>query len=332
MIFWFALLCLLVCMSAFFSGMEVAFVSMSRLRIKSLMRKKIPGADAVYRIKHDQHRLLIAILVGNNTVNITAASIATYLAIEIYGSTGVGIATGLMTFILLVFGEITPKNLASVYAEEISLVFARPFEILLVILTPLIFVFEVISNSFVRIFGKKAETPIISEDYLRAMFDVGVEEEVLEPQEKEYLERVLKFKTTAVKTVMTPKNEIFSLPETMKIEETARLLAKKPYSRIPIVRKDGKIRGVVYAKDLLSELSAGFHQRTLKEIAKPLLYVRDDVMTDSLFRHFQKKGVHMALIVDQSNSVVGLITLEDLVEEIVGDIFDEQDLKKRIGA
>ncbi|OIO21983.1 hypothetical protein COV61_04265 [Candidatus Micrarchaeota archaeon CG11_big_fil_rev_8_21_14_0_20_47_5] len=325
---YFALFAVLLCLSAFFSGVEVVFVSLSRLRIKAMMKRGVRGAEAVYRLKKKQPRLITAILIGNNVVNITAAAIATYIAMGIFGETGVGLAAGATTFILLVFGEITPKNIASRYAQEIAPLVAAPLEILILLMLPLIIFFEMITNFLMRLLGAKRESPVITEEYLRAMFEIGVDEAVLEPAEREYFERILKFNDIKVSGVMVQKQNIFSLPESMSVFEAAKAVSKNSHSRIPVFSRRGRISGVVHTKDLLNEFGAGSAEKKLSEIAQKPLFVRSDVMLDDLFRHFQRRHVHLAIVLDGKNSVCGLVTLEDLLEEILGEIYDEKEVPK----
>jgi len=320
------ILIVLLILSALFSGMETALMSINQIKAKSLVKQGKKGAAVLYRIKQKPHKLIITILIGNNLVNIGAASLATVMFTELFGSSGIGIATGIMTFLILVFGEITPKTFASQNSERISLLVARPIEILSVILSPLVWVFENISKVMSTMLGSKGEDAL-SESELETIVTMGRKEGLLEKEAAEIMHNVLKFGGTTAKEIMTPKSEIVMIDGNKKLSEVLDHIVKTPYSRYPVYENKNHIEGILDIDDVLKNVRDKKLNKKVKELVRPILFVPETKEIDDLLTEFEGKEVPMAVVVDEYGEIEGLVTVEDILEEIVGDIFDKSKTK-----
>lgn len=321
------LLIILIIFSAFFSCTETAFMAVSRIKVESLAKQNIAGAKTLLRMKEQPRRFIITILIGNNIVNTWASALATMLATDFFGSSGVSIAIGIMTFILLTFGEIIPKSYATLHAEKIILPIAKPSMIAIKVLYPLVLLFEWITSFFIKIFGSRQKTPLFSEAELRTLVEIGVKEKSLDTTDKEFIEGVLEFKQSVVKEIMTPKRRIFCLEQHMSIGQAIIEINKREHSRIPLFEgAKENIVGVIYLKDVLRATAEQKHNAHLITIAKKPFYVEENKLISKLFKEFQTRHIHFAIVVDRKKRVKGIITMEDIIEEIVGDILDEKDI------
>ena len=321
----------IIAASAFFSGLEVAFISISKGQLKSFLNDKKRGAKSLQKLKSNPNRMLTTLLIGNNLANVAAAAIATNLAITLFGDVGVGIATGMMTFLLLVFGEITPKAYCNAHAETIALRFAGPLLILEYSIYPIVSLFEGITRGLFKIMRTRERPPPISEEEVKAVLDVGVEEKVLLKEEKKLIEEVLEFHDIAVRAVMTPRKNMFVLDAHSLLWGALPLINKAGYSRIPIMdgTKDN-IVGIVHNRDLLRTLENTNMDLMLKDVARKPLFVSQEKMISELLKEFQGRRIHMAIVVDEFGGTEGLVTLEDIIEELVGEIVDETDIERQL--
>lgn len=321
------ILVVLVICSAFFSCAETSFMAVSRLKVETLAKQNIKGAQKLLKLKQKPREFIIAILIGNNIVNTGASALATVLATNAYGSSGIGIATGVMTFILLTFGEIIPKSFATSHADTIALFLASPGVIAIKVLYPFVIMFEWLTKLFLRMFGGQNVAPLYSESELRTLVELGVRENRLGDTEKEFIEGVLEFKQSTVKDIMTPKRRMFSLDENLSIETAVHEINKREHTRTPIYSgsKD-TITGIVYLKDLLQALAEHKQQVKIREIAKKPLFVEENYPIKRLFKELKGRHVHIAMVLNKKRELKGLVTMEDIIEEIVGDIFDEKDI------
>lgn len=320
------ILAVLLGLSALFSASETAFYSVSKIKVKDLVQQKRKGSLALTRLKDNQKRLLTTILIGNNLVNIGASALATVITTQSFGLKGVGIATGVMTLLILTFGEIIPKSLATINSEKIALLLARPIELLMYLLYPVILVMENIIKYTHKLLGVEKEMPLITEQEIKTMIRLGAEEKVIERKEKELLESVLEFNDITASEVLTPRIKMFCLSETLTLQESLPIIIKEGFSRIPLFRstKD-KITGIVHVKDVIKGLQSK-EALQLKDISQKPFFVSKETILSELFKEFQSKHMHMAIVVDEFGGTAGLVTLEDLLEEIVGEIMDEKDL------
>lgn len=321
----------LIVLSAIFSGSETALVSISDSKVDSLVANKRRNSRLLRRLKNDPHKLLITILIGNNIVNIGASAYAAVIFSDYFGSNAVGIATGVMTFFILIFGEITPKSFAHQYSAGVSLFMARPISVLQFLLYPFVWFFEKIVHLMNRFFGNKRDTYSVTEGELLAMVNIGAKEGAIEKAERELIENVLEFNDINVEDVMTPRVAMDALDCEITIQEAVNYVKKHTHSRLPVFKGSlDNIIGIISIKTLLKYFDECSPRRKLKnlEISMPL-EVPHTKKINKLFREFQRKHVHIAIVIDEFGGTAGLVTLEDLLEEIVGDIVDESDRKEK---
>ena len=311
----------LLSLSGYFSASEIALVSLSDAKIRQLLAQKRFGAQHIKRLKDNPQRMLSTILIGNNIVNTAAAAIMTSIAINVFRSYAVGIATGIVTILVLVFGEITPKTIAARYNVRFSQAFAPPLWWLSKVLQPILYVLDKLLNAIFRIFGLDKNKASISKDEIRHIIAAAHEEGGIKDIERHLVQNVLRFEDTAVAEVMTPRSDLVRLPVTATVEDAIDLIARKKRSRIPVYdeRRD-TIVGIVYLKDLIDAENP--HTRVTRVMKKPY-FVPETKRLSDILRRFQKRQEHMAVVVDEHGIVTGIVTLEDVLEEIVGDIVDE---------
>ncbi|MFH2105427.1 MAG: CNNM domain-containing protein, partial [Parcubacteria group bacterium] len=226
-------LVILILLSSFFSGAEIALSSLNPIKVKTLVKQRKKGAKTLARLKERSERTIITILIGNNVVNVASASLATYVATEKFGSKGLGIATGVMTLIILVFGEITPKTLAITHAEKIALVIAKPILVLSYIFYPLIVAFHYFANLISRLF-KARKRKGISETEIKTMLEFGVEENVIDEEERDIMHQAIRFSDIKAETTMTPLKNVFMLPATTPVKDALKPMLASGFSRAPI--------------------------------------------------------------------------------------------------
>jgi len=303
--------------------------TLSDIKVQQLVDRKKKGATTLAQIKSNPQRLLITILIGNNLVNIGASAIATVTFTKLLGSSGVGIATGVMTFLVLVFGEIAPKSFATSNAEKVSLFMARPIAFLQWLLAPAIWILNIITSVFIK---KGADGPAVTQEELRIMARVSAAEGSIRKKEHELLENIFKFNDITAEDVMTPRVEMFSLDGEQKLSEVLQIIINKPYSRIPVFKKNrDHIIGILYVRDVLERMA---NKKSItvkiKTLVKKPFFVTKEVQINNLFHDFQEKKVHIAIVLDEYGGTQGIVTLEDLLEELVGEIIDESDVGKRV--
>ncbi|WP_367361513.1 hemolysin family protein [Mesotoga sp.] len=333
-----ALLGFLLYLSGIFSGTETALMSMSKLKLRDLMDDKEKRfSKSVRYFVENPNSVLTAILVMNNVVNILSSSLATLLALQLLPSNSAGIAaalvTGVMTFLILVFGEITPKIFARENSERLFRKMITVISVITMILKPLLWLLLRISNFFiVFIGGKKADfAPFITEDEIRSAVDAGHEEGVLQSEERMIMKRTLELKDISVKEIMTPRVEIVALEEEKPLIDLMELVQSEGYSRYPIYRENiDRIVGVCYAKDLLNFIldrkdNDVLHSISVEEIMRAPYFVPETKKVDDLLREFREKKNHLAVVIDEYGGTAGIITMEDVIEELTGEILDEYD-------
>ena len=314
---------LCVILSAFFSSSEVALISITRAKVRTLVNEGKKGSEALAALKEKPDRLLITILIGNNIVNIAAASIATAIAIRIFGDVGVGIATGVVVIILLVFGEIGPKIYATRASDSFALSVAPIIYFLSRILTPVIWLVERVSPKFGM--GETGEQ-VVTEEEIKEWIDVGKEEGTLEQGEQDMLYSVLEFADTTAREIMTPRVDVIAMEDTVSFEEAIRIFNETGFSRIPVYHDQiDNITGILNVKDVFSAMVSHRKDSTIKEVMYDPMFVPETKKIDDLLKELQVHRVQMAIVLDEYSSFVGIVTVEDILEEIVGDILDEFD-------
>ena len=321
------LLLLLIILSAFFSSVETAFVSLSDIRIKHLCEKSNKkGILRVKRLKDNSERLIITILIGNNLVNIAASSIATKVAIDIFQSKGIGISIGVMTLIILIFGEIVPKNIAMVKNELIAVIAAPIIRLLQIVLFPVIFFLEKLTIFVAKPMNNEEPEPLITEAEIKSVVTLGEEIGEIEKDERIMIHNIFRFSELQANEIMTDRTQIFSLDSSSYLKEVADEIVAKGFSRIPVYEENSdNIKGILYAKDILQRTLSKNEDSNLKDLIRPAMIIPETMLIDQLLREFKKEKVHIAMVVDEHGGISGLITIEDVLEEIVGDIYDETD-------
>ena len=327
-----------IILSAFFSGSETALFSLNKLQLKKMQKEDGDNwrVKSIVRLLDDPQRTLISILIGNMFVNISATSLATYLAIVFFGNIGIGIASGIMIFTILVFGEIVPKSLAVANADKISKRVARPIEIISLVLFPLIKFFKMIIGALYYLFGKKSlkvKKEITQEDLI-TLIDAGKDEGVIEEEEKKMIKNIFEFGDTMVKEVMIHRVDMACIPSDTKLNSILKLIKKMGHSRIPVYEKTiDNIIGILYAKDLLGIYEKWYISKEkfdLKQIMREVYFVPENKKIDELLDIFQKDRIQIAIAIDEYGGTAGLVTMEDVVEEVVGEIIDEYDKEIKI--
>jgi CBS domain containing-hemolysin-like protein len=303
--------------------------SASRVRIRQLAEEGDPRALRVERLLKDPASYLTTILVLNSVAIITASSVATVLALKIVSSRwGDIIETVLLSLIVLIFVEITPKTIAIQNAERASLVFAGLILAIQRALAPILWLLGAITDGLVRALGgnKRGKNPFVTEEELRMLVNVGEEEGILEPVEKEMIHGVFEFGDTIVREVMKPRIAVVAIDEDAPFTEVLETATKAGYSRIPVYKTNlDNVIGLLYVRDLLPLARTEPSLVSLAEIIRPPLFVHETMKVDDLFRDMQRKKIHMAIVIDEYGGTAGIVTIEDLLEEIVGDIQDEYD-------
>jgi CBS domain containing-hemolysin-like protein len=319
-------LLVLLVFSGVFSGSETALVTLSLARVEALVKEGRTGAKALYQLKKDPSRMLTTILIGNNLVNIAASALATVMATREFGSAGPGIAVGVLTLFILVFGEITPKSLATRYSERTSLFIAVPLLIFMRLIYPLVWFFGHFTSWIHRLTGGKGD-PTVTESELIGMLGYGVEEGAIEHNEQKIIERVFAFNDLKVRDVMTPKGKIFSLDKMLTVAEALPVVSQERYSRIPLFEgQNDNFTKVLYLRDLLRASADGQLDKQLGNIGHEPLFVSQYQAIDDLFATLRRRNRLFSIVVDEYGDVRGIVTLEDLLEELVGEIYDESDV------
>jgi len=320
-------LLVLLIFSGIFSGSETALVALSMARVDALVKEGRAGAKALYQLKKDPSRMLTTILIGNNLVNIAASALATVMATREFGSAGPGIAVGVLTLFILVFGEITPKSLATRYSETISLFISYPLLVFMRLIYPLVWFFGHFTSWVHRLTGGKGD-PTVTELELIGMLGYGVDEGAIEQNERKIIERVFAFNDLKVRDVMTPKGKIFSLDEALTVGEAIPHVLLERYSRIPLFTgQNDNFTKVLYMRDLLRASANGQLEERLGNIAHEPLFVSQYQAIDDLFATIRRSNRVFSIVVDEYGDVRGIATLEDLLEELVGEIYDESDVE-----
>ena len=316
---------ILLSASAFFSSAETALMTSNKLKMRNLAENGDKRAAKVLKVTENTDKMLSAILIGNNIVNLTASSISTALTLKIFGSKLVGIATGILTFLILVFGEITPKNVASKNAEDMALAYIGVISFLVTLLTPVIFIVNTVAKFVISIFNKNGDdNNAVTEEELRAMVEYSHEEGVIENEEKKMIVNVVDFGDTVAGDIMVPRVDMVMVDEKSSYEEILQVFREERYTRIPVYEETpDNVIGILNVKDfLLIEDKENF---IMKELLREPLYTYEYKKTSALMMDMRKTGANIVIVLDEYGITAGLITLEDMLEEIVGEIRDEFD-------
>lgn len=328
---WIILTLLILCIvcSAFFSGSEIALSSLGKITLKRLSKENPHKKKQFDLLLSNPSRWLVTILIGNNLANIAAASLATVLVENWLGGTQgkiVGIVTGVMTFIILVFGEVAPKRYCREHAEKVSLRVIKPIFFLSTILSPVVKALTFLTQGILRVPSDESlMSKPITEKEIHALIDIGQEEGALEEREEQLLHSALEFDETRVKEIMTPRTKVVAIPAEASLVELSKLTNEVGYSRIPVYEgRLDNIVGIAYIKDLLS-ISDKWDKLKVKDIMHPPVFVPYTTRLSELLHQLQREKIHLAIVVDEYGGMAGIVTIEDLLEELVGEIEDESD-------
>ncbi|PNV60041.1 hemolysin [Clostridium sp. chh4-2] len=317
---------ILLCLSAFFSSAETALTTVNRIRIRTLAENGDRQAVTLTKVIEDQGKMLSAILIGNNIVNLSASSLATTFTIHVFDNKAVGIATGILTLVILVFGEITPKTLSTIYSEKIALKYAGVVYALMYVLTPVIFVVNKLSLGFLTLLridpNKKQDS--ITEDELRTIVEVSHEEGVIESEEKKMITNVFDFGDSLAKDIMVPRIDMVFVDVDMTYDELLELYKEERFTRMPVYEDTtDNVIGIINMKDLL--LLEDKDSFSVRDYLRQPLYTYEFKKTSELMVEMRQTFNNIVIVLDEYGATAGLITLEDMLEEIVGEIRDEYD-------
>lgn len=320
------ILFILLALSAFFSSSETALVTVNKISMRNMAEGGNKQAETVIKTVENQGKMLSAILIGNNVVNLSASSLATVMASSLFGNKAVGIATGILTLLILVFGEITPKTMATYSAEKISLKVAGYIYFLMTVLTPVIFLVNLLSGVVLKLCGvdTKEKRESITEDELRTIVEVSHEEGVLETEEKKMITNVFDFGESLAKDIMVPRVDMTFAQVDDTYDQLLEVYRKERYTRIPVYEDStDNVIGIINVKDLLLlDSNEEFH---IRDYLRQPLYTYEYKKASELMLEMRKSLNNIVIVLDEYGATAGLITLEDMLEEIVGDIRDEYD-------
>ena len=314
---------------ALLSSSEVAFISLNRIRLRNLIEKGNTKAEIAQKIRDEHDRLFSAVILSGNLFTILATSVGTAIAISFLGEDiGVVIATIAMTILTVVFGELAPKTFAVTHAEKISLAMARPMEIYIKIISPLVTAFNKMSNAIIRIFGGEVvpAPQLMTEDEMKAMIKIGEEEGAIEKEEQEMLHNVFAFGDKKVTEAMVPRTEMVVIDKDAVVADALSLVSEEGYSRYPVIKETvDNVTGLLYIKDIVRKMAKEEvpPNTAIKNFIRDAYYIPESKMVTTLLDDMQKNKFQIAIVVDEHGGTAGLITLEDIVEEIVGGLQDE---------
>ena len=312
----------LIFLSSFFAAAEMAFVSVNRIKVRKKTKSGEKSAIILERLLEKPGEVVSAIVICNNLVNITASILAGFIAAFLFGNIGVGIATAIMTLIVVVFGEAIPKAYG-IHNEKFAFRVARSLNILTIIFSPVSRGLSVLSNIFLKILGKEiGKKALVTEEEIKIMLDLGVQDGTIKKDEKHFVNEIFDFDETETKEVLIPIKNVYFLNENDTLRQLKKRAVETGHSRFPVYRKNKKdIVGIAHVKDSLLK----DEKLQVKEIMKSVLFVQQKMKADDVLRKMQKKKAHMAIVKTKSGKIIGIITLEDLIEEIFGEISDEHD-------
>lgn len=315
----------LILLSAFFSSAETALTTVNKIKMKSLADSGNKRAQTLLTVTENPGKMLGAILIGNNIVNITASSLTTSLMLSLFGNVGVSIGTGVLTLLILIFGEISPKTLATVYAEKLALAYAGIILMIMRILTPVIFITNKLSGIVLMLLGvdPSARRDVMTENELRTYVDVSHEDGVIEQEEKQMIYNVFDFGDTQAKDIMVPRVDMASVDVNASYQEVFQLFKDEQFTRLPVYEDSvDNVIGVLNIKDLLFHTGEAF---SIRELMREPYFTYEYKKTSELMEEMRQGSINFTIVLDEYGATAGLITLEDLLEEIVGEIRDEYD-------
>lgn len=322
----FIVLAILVVCSGLFSSAETAMLTCNKIKIRAMADEGDRRAALLHRVLEERSRMLSTLLIGNNVVNLSASSISTVLATKLLGSSGAGVATGIITILILIFGEIAPKQLATIHADQLALFFCRPLSLLMKILTPVIFAVNFLAGGVLRLMriDPNAKGDPMTEEELRTIVDVSHEDGVIEKDERNMIKNVVDFGDSQAKDIMVPRIDMSLVDVDATYEELMEIFRKDMYTRLPVYEGSvDNVIGIINMKDILL-----YHEGdpfSIRNYLRKAFYTYEYKKTAELLTELRSANASIAIILDEYGTTAGLVTLEDLLEEIVGDIRDEYD-------
>ncbi|ODS37076.1 MAG: hypothetical protein A7316_02085 [Candidatus Altiarchaeales archaeon WOR_SM1_86-2] len=310
----------LIYLSGWFSGTETALTNLNIAQIAEMRRNNEKNVEYIIKLKKEIDRAIVTILIGNNIVNIVLSALAALIANSLFHALGVSIMIGVITFLILVFGEITPKANAIANSKKISQKNAKAIYYLMQVLNPIITVFMAISTEIIRLTGGKIreEHPLVSDESIKEMATLGEEEGAIKSIERDIIHKVFVFGDRKIREIMVPMSDVFYLKKDHTIRDAKKIIAQRGFTRIPVINKNGEVNGILYSKDLLGKKEA----QIKSFMRKPFVVSANSDVTD-IFNAMKRKRIHMAVVKDEDGKHIGIVTLEDILEELLGEIHDE---------
>ena len=325
------LLVVLIGLSGFFSGLEVALVGVRMAKVEQMVKDKVKGSTSLLKLKKNPSRMMASVNLGNNLVNVASTAIATDIALKIFGNDGLAIVIGIMTFLILVFGEITPKTYCNANAPKIAARYSRILLAFSYAFYPIVRMLEAITKGIIKMTGSSDNPPGITEEEIKGVIDQGLKDKAIEKQESELVHGALNFDDIVIRSVMTPRTKMFTLNSKKILFEALPEINNSGFSRIPVYSENSdNIIGIVHVRDVLKSLEHDEKVISLESIMREPIFVSQEKMVSDLLKEMQGRQTHMAIVVDEFGGVEGCVTLEDLLEEIVGEIHDEKDTIEEI--
>ena len=322
-----AALVALIGLSGYFSGLEVALVSIRPSKIEQMLKDKVKGAKSLHKLKSNPSRMMSSVNLGNNLASIAATALATDIALKLFGDEGLAIAIGIMTFLILIFSEITPKTYCNANATKVAVRNSRIILAFSYAFFPIVWIFEIITKGMIRLTGSSDIPPGLTEDEIKEIVNQGLKDKAIEKQESELVHGALNFDDIVIRSVMTPRPKMFTLRSKMMLFEALPEINKNGFSRIPVYSENrDKIVGIIHVRDVLKHLEGENKMITLEQVMREPFFVSQEKKVSDLLKEMQGRKAHMAIVIDEFSGVEGCVTLEDLVEEIVGEIDDETDV------
>lgn len=321
-----AAILILLALSAFFSSAETALTSANKIRMKNLAEEGNYNAKTVLKILDNQSKMLSTVLIGNNIVNLSASAVATVFCTELFGNAYIGLGTGILTLLVLLFGEITPKTAATIHADKIALVYAKYIDLLMKIFTPVVWIVGLLSKGVMKLLriDPTKEKEIITEEELRTMVDMSHEEGVIETDEKQMITNVFDFGDQTAKDIMVPRVDMTVVDVEDSYDDVLAVFKTELYSRLPVYEDDtDNIIGVLNLKDMMRVENKD--EFSIRKLMREPLYTYEYKKVSKLITEMRKSTANVIIVLNEYGSTVGMITLEDMLEELVGEIRDEYD-------
>lgn len=319
-----------IMLSAFFSSSETALTSLNVFKIRQMEKNGVSNAPLVRRLVDNIGSVLTTILIGNNVVNIVTTTVATIFFTDVFGAKGAVISPIILTIVVLIFGEVTPKNIATANSEKLALKVARPIRVVDIIFKPLSFILSKVTNFISSIFiGGEEESNLVTEEDLKTIVDVSEEQGVINNEESEMINNVFEFGNSDVSDIMTPRTNMEAISIDADSDQLNEVLRNTNHSRIPVYGKNiDNVVGILHMKDIVSAIADG-KELNLDELIRPAFYVYDNMHIFDLFTNMRAENASLAVVIDEYGGTSGLVTIEDIVEELVGEIDDEYDIDEQ---